>query len=196
MNVINLILGIVGGYLLGTLPSAIIVARAKGVDITTFGSGNPGASNVARAIGWRYGSIVFVLDAAKGAIPALLLLGHRPSAYICGAVAIVGHIFPATRGFKGGKGIATGAGVLLVLHPLIMIISAVSWIAIMKLSKKASVASIVVVPLVVILLIVTGKPAWEIFAFIGIGLLIEVRHLSNIKRLLSGSEPPVSGTRG
>lgn len=196
MNVINLILGIVGGYLLGTLPSAIIVARAKGVDITTFGSGNPGASNVARAIGWRYGSIVFVLDAAKGAIPALLLLGHRPSAYICGAVAIVGHIFPATRGFKGGKGIATGAGVLLVLHPLIMIISAVSWIAIMKLSKKASVASIVVVPLVVVLLIVTGKPAWEIFAFIGIGLLIEVRHLSNIKRLLSGSEPPVSGTRG
>lgn len=196
MNVINLILGIVGGYLLGTLPSAIIVARAKGVDITTFGSGNPGASNVARAIGWRYGSIVFVLDAAKGAIPALLLLGHRPSAYICGAVAIVGHIFPATRGFKGGKGIATGAGVLLVLHPLIMIISAMSWIAIMKLSKKASVASIVVVPLVIVLLIVTGKPAWEIFAFIGIGLLIEVRHLSNIKRLLSGSEPPVSGTRG
>lgn len=196
MNIINLILGIVGGYLLGTLPSAIIVARAKGVDITTFGSGNPGASNVARAIGWRYGSIVFLLDAAKGAIPAVLLIGHRPSAYICGAAAIVGHIFPVTRGFKGGKGIATGAGVLLVLHPLIMVISAVSWIAIMKLSKKASVASIVVVPLVVVLLAITGKPAWEIFAFIGLGVLIEIRHLSNIKRLLSGSEPPVSGTRG
>jgi glycerol-3-phosphate acyltransferase PlsY len=196
VNIINLILGIVGGYLLGTLPSAIIVARAKGVDITTFGSGNPGASNVARAIGWRYGSIVFLLDAAKGAIPAVLLIGHRPSAYICGAAAIVGHIFPITRGFKGGKGIATGAGVLLVLHPLIMVISAVSWIAIMKLSKKASVASIVVVPLVVVLLAVTGKPAWEIFAFIGLGVLIEIRHLSNIKRLLSGSEPPVSGTRG
>ena len=195
MNIINLILGIVGGYLLGTLPSAIIVARAKGVDITTFGSGNPGASNVARAIGWRYGSIVFLLDAAKGAIPAVLLIGHRPSAYICGAAAIVGHIFPVTRGFKGGKGIATGAGVLLVLHPLIMVISAVSWIAIMKLSKKASVASIVVVPLVVVLLAVTGKPAWEIMAFVGLGVLIEIRHLSNIKRLLSGSEPPVSGAR-
>jgi glycerol-3-phosphate acyltransferase PlsY len=196
VNIINLILGIVGGYLLGTLPSAIIVARAKSVDITTFGSGNPGASNVARAIGWRYGSIVFLLDAAKGAIPAVLLIGHRPSAYICGAAAIVGHIFPITRGFKGGKGIATGAGVLLVLHPLIMVISAVSWIAIMKLSKKASVASIVVVPLVVVLLAVTGKPAWEIFAFIGLGVLIEIRHLSNIKRLLSGSEPPISGARG
>ena len=193
MNVVNLVVGIIGSYILGMLPSAIVVARAKGVDITSFGSGNPGASNVARAIGWKYGSLVFALDAAKGAIPAFLLLGHRPSAYICGAMAIVGHIFPVTRGFKGGKGIATGGGVLLVLHPTIMVIAALSWIAIMKLSKKASVASIVIVPLVIVLLIVTGKPAWEVLAFVGLGALIEIRHLSNIKRLLSGSEPPVSG---
>jgi glycerol-3-phosphate acyltransferase PlsY len=194
VNVLNLVLGIIGAYILGMLPSAIVVARAKGVDITSFGSGNPGASNVARAIGWKYGSLVFVLDAAKGAIPALLLIGHRPSAYVCGAMAIVGHIFPVTRGFKGGKGIATGGGVLLALHPIIMVIAALSWIAIMKLSKKASVASIAIVPLVVVLLIVTGKPAWEVLAFVGLGLLIEIRHLSNIKRLLSGSEPPVTGT--
>lgn len=193
MNVVNLVVGIIGSYILGMLPSAIVVARAKGVDITSFGSGNPGASNVARAIGWKYGSLVFALDAAKGAIPAFLLLGHRPSAYICGAMAIVGHIFPVTRGFKGGKGIATGGGVLLVLHPIIMVIAALSWIAIMKLSKKASVASIVIVPLVIVLLIVTGKPEWEVLAFVGLGALIEIRHLSNIKRLLSGSEPPVSG---
>lgn len=196
MNVLNLVLGIVGGYALGMLPSAIVVARAKGVDITTFGSGNPGASNVARAIGWRYGSLVFALDAAKGVIPALLLIGHRPSAYVCGAAAIVGHIFPVTRGFKGGKGIATGAGVLLVLHPAIMLIAAATWIAIMKLSKKASVASIVIVPLVIVLIAVTGKPAWELFAFVGLGALIEIRHLPNIKRLLQGSEPPVTGTPG
>lgn len=193
MNVLNLVLGIVGAYILGMLPSAIVVARAKGVDITSFGSGNPGASNVARAIGWKYGSLVFVLDAAKGAIPALLLIGHRPSAYVCGAMAIVGHIFPVTRGFKGGKGIATGGGVLLALHPIIMVIAALTWIAIMKLSKKASVASIAIVPLVVVLLIATGKPAWEVLAFVGLGLLIEIRHLSNIKRLISGSEPPVTG---
>ena len=193
MNALNLILGIVGSYILGMMPSAIVVARAKGVDITTFGSGNPGASNVARAIGWKYGSIVFALDAAKGAIPAFLLLGHRPSAYICGAVAIVGHIFPVTRGFKGGKGIATGGGVLLVLHPIIMVIAAVSWIVIMKVSKKASVASIAIVPLVIALLIATGKPAWEVLAFVGLGVLIEIRHLSNIKRLLSKSELPATG---
>ena len=194
MNVLNLVLGIVGAYILGMLPSAIVIARAKGVDITSFGSGNPGASNVARALGWKYGSLVFVLDAAKGAIPTLLLIGHRPSAYICGAMAIVGHIFPVTRGFKGGKGIATGGGVLLALHPVIMIIAAVSWVAIMKLSKKASIASIAIVPLVVVLLIITDKPAWEVLAFVGLGLLIEIRHLSNIKRLLSGSEPPVTGS--
>lgn len=193
MNTLNLILGIVGAYLLGMLPSAIVVARAKGVDITTFGSGNPGASNVGRAIGWKYGSIVFALDAAKGAIPAFLLLGHRPSAYICGAIAIVGHIFPVTRGFKGGKGIATGGGVLLVLHPIIMVIAAMSWVVIMKVSKKASVASIAIVPLVIVLLIATGKPAWEVLAFVGLGLLIEIRHLSNIKRLLSKSELPATG---
>lgn len=193
MNVLNLVLGIIGAYVLGMLPSAIVIARAKGVDITSFGSGNPGASNVARAIGWKYGSLVFVLDAAKGAIPALLLIGHRPSAYVCGAMAIVGHIFPVTRGFKGGKGIATGGGVLLALHPIIMVIAALSWIAIMKMSKKASIASIAIVPLVIVLLMVTGKPAWEVLAFVGLGLLIEIRHLSNIKRLISGSEPPVTG---
>jgi glycerol-3-phosphate acyltransferase PlsY len=193
VNILNLVLGIIGSYILGMLPSAIVVARAKGVDITSFGSGNPGASNVARAIGWKYGSIVFALDAAKGAIPTLVLLGHRPSAYICGAVAIVGHIFPITRGFKGGKGIATGGGVLLVLHPIIMVIAAISWVVIMKVSKKASVASIAIVPLVVVLLIATGKPAWEVLAFVGLGVLIEIRHLSNIKRLLSKSELPATG---
>jgi glycerol-3-phosphate acyltransferase PlsY len=188
--------GIIASYAIGTTPSAIVVARAKGVDITTFGSGNPGASNVARAIGWKYGFMVFVLDAAKGALPTAVALGHRPTAYLCGAAAIVGHIFPANRGFKGGKGIATGGGVLLALHPPVMLIAVAVWVAVMKLSKKASVASIVIVPLVLALLALWGNPAWEMLAFIGLGALIEIRHVSNIKRLLSGSEPPVTGHAG
>ena len=108
----------------------------------------------------------------------------------------MGHIFPVTRKFKGGKGIATGGGVLLVLHPVIMMIAAITWIAIMKLTKKASLASIVIVPLVIALIAFTDKPGWEILAFIGLGALIEIRHLSNIKRLMTGSEPPVSGVHG
>ena len=74
-----------------------------------------------------------------------------------------------------------------------MAIAVAVWVVVMKLSKKASVASIVIVPLVLALLALWGNPAWEILAFIGIGLLIEIRHLSNIKRLLTGSEPPVTG---
>jgi glycerol-3-phosphate acyltransferase PlsY len=193
VNIFVVVLAVVVAYFIGTLPSAIIIARSKGIDITTFGSGNPGASNVARALGWKYGGMVFVLDAAKGAIPVAAMLSDRPFAYLCGAAAIVGHIFPVTRSFKGGKGIATGGGVLLPLHPPVMVGALITWLLIAKVGKKASVASIVVVPLVMIGLAVIGTPAWEIFAFIGLGVLIEIRHLSNIKRLITGTEPPVSG---
>jgi glycerol-3-phosphate acyltransferase PlsY len=193
VNILIAILAVPAAYFIGTLPSAIIIARSKGVDITSFGSGNPGASNVARALGWKYGGLVFVFDAAKGAIPVAAMLSDRPIAYLCGAAAIVGHIFPVTRSFKGGKGIATGGGVLLPLHPPVMIGALITWVLIAKVGKKASLASIVVVPLVMVALAVIGTPAWEIFAFIGIGILIEIRHLSNIKRLITGTEPPVSG---
>lgn len=193
MNILIAILAVTAAYFIGTLPSAIIIARSKGIDITSFGSGNPGASNVARALGWKYGGLVFVFDAAKGAIPVAAMLSDRPIAYLCGAAAIVGHIFPVTRSFKGGKGIATGGGVLLPLHPPVMIGALITWVLIAKVGKKASLASIVVVPLVMVALAVIGTPAWEIFAFIGIGILIEIRHLSNIKRLITGTEPPVSG---
>lgn len=193
MTVLLAILAVVVSYFVGTLPSAIIVARSKGVDIMAVGSGNPGASNVARALGAKWGIVVFVLDAAKGALPVAVMLGNRPIAYLCGAAAILGHIFPVMRGFKGGKGIATGGGVLLALHPPILAGALVGWLVIMKVTKKASVASIVIVPIVIALVVVSGTPGWEIAGFIALALLIEIRHISNIKRLFSGTEPPVSG---
>lgn len=194
MDVVFAVVAVALSYVVGMLPSAIVVARTKGVDITSFGSGNPGASNVARALGAKWGVLVFVLDAAKGAVPVALMLSNRPLAYVCGAAAIVGHIFPVTRGFRGGKGIATGGGVLLALHPPILAGALVGWLVIMKLSRKASVASIIIVPVVIALVILSGTPGWEIGGFIAIALLIEIRHISNIKRLFSGTEPPVSGT--
>lgn len=191
--IFGVLAALVASYFSGTTPSAIVIARSKGVDITTFGSGNPGASNVTRALGMKWGAMVFVLDAAKGAIPvAIALAWSRPLAYGCAAAAILGHIFPVTRGFKGGKGIATGGGVLLPLHPPIMLGAATFWLITAKLTKKASLASIVVVPLVMIALAAIGTPAWEIFALIGIGVLIEIRHLSNIKRLIRGTEHAVT----
>lgn len=195
MDVLISLIAIAAAYAVGTMPSAIVVARSKGVDITSFGSGNPGASNVGRALGAKWFVVVFVLDAAKGAIPVAVMLAvsNRPVAYVCGAAAILGHIFPVTRRFKGGKGIATGGGVLLALHPPVLAGALLGWFAIMKATKKASVASIVIVPLVLVALAVKGTPGWEIAGFIAIALLIEVRHISNIKRLFRGTEPPVSG---
>lgn len=194
MNTVLAVVGIVAAYLFGTMPSAIVVARSKGVDITSFGSGNPGASNVGRALGMKWGALVFVLDAAKGAVPvavALVAADGRGLAYVCGAASILGHIFPVTRSFKGGKGIATGGGVLLPLHPPVMIGAVAFWLITAKVTKKASVASIVVVPLVMVALAVLGTPAWEIAALVGLGALIEIRHLSNIKRLITGTEHAV-----
>ena len=103
-------------YLVGTFPSAMWVARANGVDIRQVGSGNPGASNVTRVLGWKRGIWVFVLDAAKGAVAAGagLLIDGRAAGYVLGAAAIVGHVFPVWTKFRGGKGVATGAGVALL----------------------------------------------------------------------------------
>lgn len=195
MDALVTVAAVVVSYFLGTIPSAIMVARSKGIDITTFGSGNPGASNVGRALGTKYFVLVMFMDAAKGAVPTALLLGDRKVAYMCGAAAIVGHIFPVTRRLKGGKGIATGGGVVLALFPAVLAVALATWFALAKLTKKASVGSIVAVPVVVAGLIVVGPPAWEIWSMVGLSLLVEVRHLGNIKRLFSGSEPPVSGTR-
>jgi glycerol-3-phosphate acyltransferase PlsY len=194
MNPFVAVIAIVIAYFCGTLPSAILIAKSKGVDITTVGSGNPGASNVARALGTKYGVLVFVFDALKGALPVAATLSDRHVAYACAAAAVLGHVYPVTRKFKGGKGVATGAGSLFPLHPFFMLGALACWLLLTKTTKKASVASIASVPVIVLAFVVTKTAPWEILAVIGIGLLVEIRHISNIKRLLTGTEPPVSGS--
>lgn len=177
-------------HLIGTFPSAHLVARASGVDITTVGSGNPGASNVTRALGWRKGVWVFVLDAAKGAAAAGLGLwvAGRPAAYVLGALAIVGHVYPVTRRFRGGKGVATGAGVLLVVHPIIAPLVVALWWVVSKVTGTAAVGSIVAVLAVPVGLVVKGVDAWEFGATLGICALIVIRHTGNVRRLLRREE--------
>lgn len=194
MNTLTITLAVVASYFSGTIPTAIAVARSKGVDITTFGSGNPGASNVGRALGTRYFALVMLIDGLKGTVPTALMLGDRHVAYACGAAAVVGHVFPVTRRFRGGKGVATGAGVLLAVHPVMMLIAFAGWLVISRVTKKASLGSIAAVPIVIVELIVGHTPAWELWSMVGIGALVEVRHLGNIKRLLSGSENRMSGS--
>ena len=194
MNAFTITLAVVVSYFCGTLPSAIAVARSKGVDITSFGSGNPGASNVGRALGTKYFVIVMVMDALKGAVPVAVMLGDRHIAYLCGAAAVVGHVFPVTRRFRGGKGVATGAGVVVVLHPFVLLAAFGSWLVVSKATGKASIASIVAVPVVIGGFFVARVSMWEVWSMIGIGLLVEIRHIGNIKRLLSGSENRMSGS--
>lgn len=177
-------------YVLGTFPSATLIARANGIDISTFGSGNPGASNVTRALGWRKGVWVYVLDAGKGALAAGLglALDGRPMAYWCGAAAIVGHMFPVFRRFKGGKGVATGSGVLLIVQPILAPLAVGLWWLVTKLTGKASVGSVIAVALVPIGLIAQGKPAWEFLAVAGLCGLIVIKHSSNIVRVIRREE--------
>lgn len=181
-------------YVLGTFPSATLIARANGIDISTFGSGNPGASNVTRALGWRKGIWVYVLDAGKGALAAGLglALDGRPAAYWCGAAAIVGHMFPVFRRFRGGKGVATGSGVLLVVQPLIAPLAVGLWWLITRLTGKAALGSVIAVALVPIGLVVLDQPAWEFFAVAGVCGLIVLKHAGNIGRLIRREEHSLS----
>lgn len=183
---------LVPAYLLGTFPSAVMVARSKGIDIQRVGSGNPGASNIARTMGTKWGVIVFILDGLKGAIPAAvaLMFTERPSplGYAMAAAATLGHMYPVTRQFKGGKGVATLGGATLVLQPLLFVILTVAWVAVRKSTGKASLASLMLTvgfPLGVALM---GGPGWEVATAAALGALVLMRHLDNIKRLLGGSE--------
>ena len=148
-------------YLLGTFPSAVIVARANGVDNLTQGSGNPGASNVARVLGAKWGALVFFLDALKGALPAVagLALDSRPGAYILVSAAVLGHMFPATRHFQGGKGVATMAGAMPILHPIVSVVLLVVWLVVRKVTGKASVASLALTIGLPVGIVISGAPA-------------------------------------
>ncbi|MFA5883073.1 MAG: glycerol-3-phosphate 1-O-acyltransferase PlsY [Acidimicrobiia bacterium] len=177
-------------YLLGTFPSAELVARQYGVDVTKEGSGNPGASNVVRLLGWKAGALVLVLDAAKGAIAAaagLAIDGHR-GAWILGVAAVMGHVFPVWKKFKGGRGVATGAGVFLVVYPLITIGLAVVWVAIARGLHKASVASLVCAIAAPVIVVLTGGDALDIAVVAAVALLLVARHASNLRRLIRGEE--------
>lgn len=184
-------------YVLGTFPSAHIVARRQGLDITSSGSRNPGASNVGRLLGRRAGILVFVLDGAKGAIPALMgwALEGRGTGLAMGAAALVGHVVPVTRRGRGGKGVATAGGVCLALYTPVAVVALVVWLLVVKLARTASLASLaatLVVPLGVAL---TGRPVSELLGLGAMALVIVLRHSANLGRWRRGEEPVLASRR-
>ena len=181
-------------YLVGTFPSATLVASANGVDIHQVGSGNPGASNVTRVLGWRRGIWVFVLDAAKGALAAGagMLVAGRPGGYVLGAAAVIGHVFPVWNRFRGGKGVATGGGIFASLSPVVFTVLVALWFVISRLTRTASLASIVIVVLLPVGVGIVRREPWEVVATIAVGTLVMARHLGNIKRLVTRREHAIT----
>jgi glycerol-3-phosphate acyltransferase PlsY len=181
---------LVAAYLVGTFPTAMLVGRRLGFDPTTTGSGNPGASNSFRVGGRRAGLLVFLGDVLKGALAAGLGLavGGRALGVAAAIAAVLGHVAPITRGFRGGKGVATMAGAAIVLYPLVALFVGLAWAVVARTTGKAAVASLVAVVGLVAGVVITGHPAWEVLAMAGLALIVVVRHRSNLVRLVHGTE--------
>ena len=206
-----LLMLIVAAYLLGSVPFGVLIAGAHGKDLRGIGSGNIGATNVARALGKKWAYICFVLDCLKGLVPMLVanLIIHELTVGILslwlavGCAAIIGHIFPVYLKFKGGKGVATSLGVVLGFYPYYTIpgITAFAiWagaVLMWRYISLASIAAAVAFPISLIASIVLLDD-WKflrlwplIVVAVVMGLLVIVRHVENIKRLLEGSEAKI-----
>jgi acyl phosphate:glycerol-3-phosphate acyltransferase len=177
-------------YLLGSVDFGVHVARARGVDIYAVGSGNPGTANVGRALGWKAAAAVLVGDFLKGVVAAGLgwLVVDVTVGFAAGFAAVVGHCFPVWHRFRGGKGVATAGGGILVMAPLVGIALAAIWAAVAKFGKISSVASLTVAVVALPALVLAGHRGW---ALVWTGLmmvLVLFQHRANIGRLIRGEE--------
>lgn len=205
MAALGFIVLLVLAYLLGSVPFGLLVARAKGVDIQKVGSGNIGATNVFRMVSKPLGILTFVLDALKGFLPAWFfpILGklafgifqRSELGLLCGVAAILGHTWPVFLRFKGGKGVATSAGVLLGVAPMAVVFGLLGWIVLFVTTRYVSVASIgaaVIVPVCAwtqcALRLHSSRHLLLPLVLTALGGLVIWRHRSNIQRLLDGEE--------
>ena len=195
---LNIAVAVIAAYLVGSIDFAVIVARMHGVDIREVGSGNPGASNVMRSIGRVPGAMVLVLDTIKGVIGAAMGMIASGTAdpqvewaFLAGLAAVVGHCYPIVHKFKGGKGVATGLGVLFFTMPLVGLIIVISWIVLVKLTKTASISSLIVVFATIPLALWQGVRGMALVWLLVTVVLIVWRHRGNIQRVFRGNEQKV-----
>jgi len=194
------ILAYIGSYLLGAVPVGVLAAKAKGIDIMAHGSGNIGATNVARVLGKKAGIAVFLLDVLKGVVPPVVVaylpiegvfgLSVADHRVICGVLAIAGHTLSPFIGFKGGKGIATGLGALLGTAPLVGLTSFGMFLVTFALTRIVSVSSVVAAICVGtfgIFLFPQSRLFQVVYAIVGLYAII--KHRENLKRLVKGEEP-------
>ena len=188
---------ILAAYLIGAIPFGVLLSRGSGIDIRSQGSGNIGATNVARLLGKKLGALTLLLDVAKGFLPifcAALLLGedtpHRGLTLACvGAAGVLGHMFPVYLRFKGGKGVATALGLFLYLSPWATLLALAAFLATVKFSGFVSAGSLMAAATLPLFLWILGGAAWQIGLAAFVALLIWIKHRANIVRLLQGTEP-------
>ena len=194
-DILNFIVVCIAAYLLGSIPFGFLLARARGVDIQQVGSGNTGATNIARSLGWKLGAFVAVLDFSKGLLPVLiaqLIFTQNWQVILVSVCPVIGHIFPVWLNFKGGKGVATTFGLLAgYFGPIYFLILLLIWYLAVRVVKLMSLVNLVVglcLPLAFWL-----KFQTPIYAAFGLGLflLIGWTHRANIHRLWHGNEHPV-----
>jgi glycerol-3-phosphate acyltransferase PlsY len=195
---LTIALALVAAYVVGSIDFAVIVARMHGVDIHEVGSGNPGASNVLRSIGRIPAAMVLLGDTLKGVVGAamgMIAAGvvdfQSEWAFLAGLLAVVGHCYPVFHRFRGGKGVATGLGVLFFTIPLVAVIVVVTWMILLRMTKTASVSSLIVVGASIPLAIWQGVSGMSLVWFLATVVLVVWRHKANIQRVFQGSEQKV-----
>ena len=202
------VLAIVAAYLMGSLSFAVIVSKAFGVaDPRTFGSGNPGATNVLRSGNKKAAAVTLLLDAFKGWLPVVLVkwfgpqygLGEGTLALVALA-AFLGHLYPVFFGFKGGKGVATAAGVLLGISPWLGLLVLAVWIGTVLLSKYSSLGALLAALSAPLIYILGDGTLWEmhrpVLGAVGaMSLLLIWRHHENINRLIGGKESKIGSKK-
>ncbi|MBP6890580.1 MAG: glycerol-3-phosphate 1-O-acyltransferase PlsY [Veillonella sp.] len=196
MDSVTVVLYAILAYLIGSIPSGLIIGKLIfGTDVRQYGSKNIGATNTYRVLGLKAALPVFLCDAAKGMIGVGLFHGTPSTMILGGILAMVGHNWSVFLGFKGGRGVATGLGVLIMLSPIVSAICFAVWAVIVYFTKLVSLGSIIAAALVPILMFTFGESVW----FIGFGglaaLFVIVRHRENIVRLLQGKELKVERTK-
>lgn len=182
-------------YLMGSIPTALLVAKPFGLDPREHGSRNLGATNVARLLGKKWGLVTLFGDMGKGILPMLLakylFSGHPEAPWLtagAGFFAFLGHLFPIYLKFRGGKGVATAAGVFLVLCPLAILIDLAVFILVVKVTGFVSVGSLLVAALTPGLIYLFCPEKAYIIVSLAMAILICIRHQANIRRLLRGEE--------
>jgi glycerol-3-phosphate acyltransferase PlsY len=191
---------VAGAYLVGSVPWSFLVARAFGVrDVRQVGSGNVGATNVMRSAGRMAGLLAFLLDAAKGAVAAVVVQSREgpssPLAPVAAAAAVLGHMYPPWLGFRGGKGVATGAGAFLPLAPAATAAAAAVFAATLALTRYVSVSSIAGALSLPAFALLSGRPALTCWTSLGLALFIVFKHRDNLRRLRSGTESRLGASR-